>query len=76
MKQTYERKNGIWPRISAVENTRSEKGRMTMYEASEIVAIGAAHEMILGVKPPSQTTDNETIPFSANRLQDIDETDE
>lgn len=62
--------------LARYENTRSEKGRMTMYEASEIVAIGAAHEIILGVKPPSQTTDNETIPDFANRVLDIDETDE
>jgi hypothetical protein len=49
---------------------------MTMYEASEIVAIGAAHELILGVKPPAQTIDSETLSDFANRVMDIDETDE
>ena len=47
-----------------------------MYEASEVVAIGAAHELILGVKPPAQTIDSETLSDFANRVMDIDETDE
>lgn len=58
------------------KNTRSEKGRKAMYEASEIVAIGAAHEMILGVKPPAQTIDSDLLPDFANPVLDIDETDE
>ena len=49
---------------------------MIMYEASEIVAIGAAHELILGVKPPQPTIDNEQQSGFAERVLDIDETDE
>jgi len=47
-----------------------------MYEASEIVAIGTAHELILGVKPPQPTIDNEQLSGFAERVLDIDETEE
>ena len=47
-----------------------------MYKASEIVAIGAAHELILGTKPPQPVIDNEQLIGFADRVLDIDETDE
>ena len=47
-----------------------------MYEASEIVAIGAAHELILGIKPPQPTIDNEQLSGFDERVSDIDEIDE
>jgi hypothetical protein len=57
-------------------NTRSEKGRPIMYEASEVIAIGEARELILGVKPIVLSVDEEGEPNRANRVDDIDETDE
>ena len=49
---------------------------MNNYEPSEIVAIGAAHELIQGMKPPQPTMDNEQQSGFADRVLDIDETDE
>lgn len=48
-----------------------------MYEASEVLAIGSAHELILGVKPFSlNNMDSEGQTDYADRIDDIDETDE
>lgn len=48
-----------------------------MYEASDVVAIGDAHELILGVKPfYLSNTDLEGAINRAERVDDIDETDE
>lgn len=48
-----------------------------MYEASEVVAIGDAHELILGVKPfYIFITDSEGLLNRNERVDDIDETDE
>jgi hypothetical protein len=46
-----------------------------MYEASEVVALGAANEMIQGTKPwAPETIDSEFIEEHQNRLMnDIDE---
>ena len=46
-----------------------------MYEASEIVAIGKAHDLILGVKPLSPTADSENSIGFDERQNDIDETE-
>ena len=49
-----------------------------MYEASEVAAIGAAHELILGVKPFQQSAiDSELVENRLNRdMDDIDEVDD
>ena len=48
-----------------------------MYEASDIVTIGAAHEMVRGQKPfLLDVMDSETIPNRLERVEDIDEVDE
>ncbi len=49
-----------------------------MYEASEIVVIGEAHNLILGQKPfELNTMDSEGITNRMERqMDDIDETDE
>ena len=48
-----------------------------MYEASDVVAIGNAHELILGVKPFLLSyTDQEGAINRAEKEEDIDETDE
>lgn len=48
-----------------------------MYEASEVVAIGDAHELILGVKPFQLSyTDQQGEINRLERVADIDETDE
>lgn len=48
-----------------------------MYEASEVIAIGEAHELILGVKPFLQSyTDTQGATNRAEKIDDIDETDE
>ena len=50
---------------------------MNNYEASNVVSIGEARELILGTKPASINADNEFVPLSLVRQQDdIDETDE
>ena len=47
-----------------------------MYEASDIVAIGAARELILGQKPwDPEIIDSETIEQRRERVMDIDEVD-
>lgn len=48
-----------------------------MYEASEIVAIGAAHDLILGQKPFSTNPmDSDLEVNRAEKIADIDEVDE
>lgn len=48
-----------------------------MYEASEVVAIGDAHNLILGVKPFGMNSmDSEGIINRLDRVDDIDEADE
>ena len=50
---------------------------MNNYEAPTIVRIGEAHELILGSKPfQLNHTDSEFVDQSAERIADIDETDE
>lgn len=46
-----------------------------MYEASEVIALGAANEMIRGSKPfAPDTIDNELVEDRLNRqMDDIDE---
>ncbi len=47
-----------------------------MYEASEVVATGAAHEMILGVKPVAPQIIDSDLAFGFDEPQnDIDETE-
>jgi len=46
-----------------------------MYEASEIVTIGAAHELILGQKFEATHVDGEGASQRDERFMDIDETD-
>ncbi len=46
-----------------------------MYEASEIVTIGAAHQLILGSKPELLHVDSEGSAGYDERQMDIDETD-
>lgn len=48
-----------------------------MYEASDIVTIGAAHEMIRGVKVFEMNyMDSEGILHRSERVDDIEEVDE
>ena len=48
-----------------------------MYEASEIVTIGAAHNLILGTKPFLQSNlDSEGMLNRDERQMDMDEGDE
>lgn len=48
-----------------------------MYEASDVVAIGAARDLILGQKPFQQDTiDSELIDNRREREMDIDEVDD
>ena len=48
-----------------------------MYEAPEVLAIGEAHELILGVKPFLQdNVDSELILDRAERVEDVDESDD
>ena len=57
-------------------NTRSEeRTNGPMYEASEVIALGAANEMIQGTKPwAPDIIDSEFIEEHQNRLMDdIDE---
>ena len=46
-----------------------------MYEASEVIALGAANELVRGSKPfAPETIDNENIEARLNRqMDDIDE---
>jgi hypothetical protein len=55
-----------------------KKGRKSMnnYEAPTFVTIGEAHELILSEKPTSTTIDSEGAVDRANRLGDIDESDD
>ena len=46
-----------------------------MYEASEVVTIGAAHQLILGTKPELLNFDSEGWAGYDERQMDIDETD-
>ncbi len=48
-----------------------------MYEAPEVVAIGEAHDLILGVKPfQLNAVDGEQAINRLDREEDIDESDE
>lgn len=48
-----------------------------MYEAPKVVAIGEAHDLILGVKPfQLNVTDSEQAINRLPREEDIDESDE
>ena len=48
-----------------------------MYEASNVIAIGEAHELIQGIKPfQLGYTDSELASDRADRVDDIDESDE
>lgn len=48
-----------------------------MYEPSDIVAIGAAHELILGQKPISTNPMDSDFELNrAEKVADIDEVDE
>lgn len=48
-----------------------------MYEASDIVAIGAAHELIRGQKPFSMNPMDSDFEINrADKVEDIDEVDE
>ena len=48
-----------------------------MYEAPEVLALGEAHDLILGVKLFLQDyTDQEFVPDRAERVDDIDESDD
>ena len=58
-----------------VEIREVKKGKGPMYEASEIVVIGAAHQLILGAKPELLHLDAEGSAGYDERLMDIDETD-
>ena len=46
-----------------------------MYEASEVVTMGVAHELILGGKPVAPTIDSEVVLGFDERQNDIDETE-
>ena len=46
-----------------------------MYEASDIVTIGAAHDVILGQKLVAEHVDGEGTSQRDERFMDIDETD-
>ena len=47
-----------------------------MYEASEVIAIGEAHDLILGIKPLATLFDSEGLANRDERVDDIDETEE
>ena len=48
-----------------------------MYEAPEVLAIGEAHELILGVKPFFQdNVDGELELNRLDRIEDVDESDD
>ena len=48
-----------------------------MYEAPEVLAIGEAHELILGVKPfYLDNIDGELELDRLQRVEDVDETDD
>jgi len=48
-----------------------------MYEAPEVLALGEAHDLILGVKPfLKDYTDQEILPDRYERVEDIDESDD
>jgi hypothetical protein len=47
-----------------------------MYEASDIATLGAAHELILGIKLQHSNFDSEGEANRTERQMDIDETDE
>lgn len=47
-----------------------------MYEASEVIALGAANDLIQGIKPfAPEVIDNETKPDRMDRVDDIDESE-
>ena len=48
-----------------------------MYEAPEVLAIGEAHELILGVKPfYLDNVDSELALDRLDRVEDVDESDD
>lgn len=48
-----------------------------MYETPEVLALGEAHDLILGVKPFDETlSDSELQLQRAERFEDIDESDD
>lgn len=47
-----------------------------MYEASEMIALGAAEEVILGVKPVYPEIESEGEVNRTERINDIDETED
>jgi len=63
------------PVPGAVEIREVKKGKRPMYEASEIVTIGAAHQLILGSKPELLHIDAEGSVGYDEEQMDIDETD-
>ena len=46
------------------------------YEAPTAITVGEAHDLILGEKPEALITDNESVPLHANRMDDIDESED
>ena len=44
-----------------------------MYEASEIIALGVAHQLTQGVKPICMEVESEGVPYGCERIDDIDE---
>lgn len=68
---------GICSCLGTTEIREERKDEMTMYEAPEVVAIGEAHDLILGVKPfQLNVTDSESAINRLEREEDIDESDE
>lgn len=56
---------------------KRRKEERAMYEASDIVAIGAAHELIRGQKPFSMNPMDSDFEINrADKVEDIDEVDE
>ena len=48
-----------------------------MYEAPEVLAIGEAHELILGIKPFEENfVDSELVAQRSERIDDVDESDD
>jgi hypothetical protein len=62
--------------MRCVEIREVRKDDWTMYEASDVVAIGEARELILGVKPFLQSyIDQQGEINRAEEVSDIDETE-
>ena len=47
-----------------------------MYEASNIVELGAAHNLILGVKPVAMTPDSQGAAHRDEEIDDIEEVED